>query len=58
MPAVGGIISLVVSGGFYKQVFENIVDLVTSNSVLSLFLFGGLLAMCWRHFRLAKRSVR
>ena len=22
MPAVGGIISLVVSGGFYKQVFE------------------------------------
>jgi len=58
MPDVGGVISLTVSGSYYKQVFQAIVNLISENTVLSLFLFGGLLAMCCRHFRLAKRSCR
>lgn len=42
----------------YARVFGKIVELIAENAVLSCFLFGGLIAMCWRHFRLAKRSVR
>lgn len=46
------------SGGYYKQVFQKVVELIFSNTALTLFLFGGLVAMCWRHFRSAKRAVR
>lgn len=58
LPEVGGGIALAVSGSYYKEIFQKIVDLVASNAVLSLFLFGGLIAMGWRHFRLAKRACR
>lgn len=42
----------------YKTVWGEIVGIIAGNTVLSIFLFGGLIAMCWRHFRKAKGAVR
>lgn len=58
MGGVGEDLVLTVTGSYYGQVWEKILELVTGNAVLSIFLFGGLVAMVWRHFRSAKRAVR
>ena len=51
-------IDLTQAASQYKTVWEQIVAFIAGNSVLSIFLFGGLIAMCWRHFRKAKGAVR
>lgn len=42
----------------YSTVWNKVVTLLAGNAVLSIFLFGGLIAMCWRHFRKAKGAVK
>lgn len=42
----------------YKTIWDQIVGIIAGNSILAIFLFGGLIAMCWRHFRKAKGAVR
>lgn len=51
-------IDLATAATNYKSVWGNITGIIADNMVLSIFLFGGLIAMCWRHFRKAKGAVR
>jgi len=51
-------IDLATAATNYKTVWGNITGIIADNMVLSIFLFGGLIAMCWRHFRKAKGAVR
>lgn len=42
----------------YANVWSEMVTLLTGNAALMIFLFGGLIAMAWRHFKRAKKAVR
>lgn len=46
------------AGTEYISVWNNMVTLLTGNAALMIFLFGGLIAMAWRHFKRAKKAVR
>lgn len=46
------------AGTNYLSVWNQMVSLLTSNAALMIFLFGGLIAMAWRHFKRAKKAVR
>lgn len=51
-------LDLTTAASNYKTVWDEILGFIAGNAVLSIFLFGGLIAMCWRHFRKAKGAVR
>lgn len=42
----------------YASVWGDMVNLLTGNAALMIFLFGGLVAMAWKHFKRAKKAVR
>lgn len=42
----------------YTSVWGNVASLIAGNTVLMIFLFGGLLSMAFRHFKKAKGAVR
>ena len=41
----------------YASVWTQMVTLLTGNAVLMIYLFGGLIALAWKHFRKARKSV-
>lgn len=58
-PAVDGFATaLGTAATDYSSVWGNMVTLLTGNAALMIFLFGGLIAMAWKHFKRAKKAVR
>ena len=41
----------------YASVWTQMVTLLTGNAALMIYLFGGLIALAWKHFRKARKSV-